>query len=280
MRGDSPENIRTSNKGQSATQTNKMSERRFCFLCHESDLLVNLIHSCDCNLPAHASCIEKERLSKHSSQVNQCTRCHTIYDGIPMMDVIPLPTRYVLYVIRDVLAFWVLVILAIVIHAFVAQAIDVSTCTWSTTGESTCFVRYRLLPSSWSSTGVYTLCGVVLFLAEIGLVGTIYSLIQCCRRSDCGGGGGGGNNTCIYIDGGGGSSSRGGGDGGGCGGDDDGGALVVCILFFAVLGIFYAMYIVVQFVGFVIQRHFDKLYVQAVVMEYPVNVRDAVIVLV
>lgn len=249
-----------------------------CSLCgHGPEKGTDLVPECSCASNPyryHPRCIDTMRRTRSSQTVNKCPYCFEVYP-IMAKEVktgLVRPKRFLLYVARDFSFFTACILLLWYINRLLAETLDDWYCpvTMEEQRRSNCLVRMRFFPTDWASSTVYWICGAILLLAEAGFIGLVHSCIKCCaedeRRPRA-------SNDNVYIhhtcclDGGGchhdcGSSSSGGGDGAPL-------ILLACLFIFALFGIFYAIFGVLYVIHYIVQRHVDKLYVQAIVEEYP-----------
>jgi hypothetical protein len=254
-----------------------------CYNCKEHIPNKDLIQACSfCRTKfVHPECLKAERNQKSWKYANQCTFCNHTYATLPVD--ISLPAKFFMYVFRDGTLIMSCILFLWFVNRLFAQVLDETFCP---SYAQNCLVKDRFFPSGWSEAVVYWICGLVLFLAEIGLYGSISSVIQACSSSSSSSSYRGGSNTygnhyhesnhyygggrsnffCCSGGGGSSSSSR------SSKGDGAGIAVwfLIVVILFASIGIFYGFYIAVDMFRWAVRRHVEMLKTKVVVEAYPV----------
>jgi hypothetical protein len=212
----------------------------------------------------HPKCVDDMRRVRQWENVNRCPSCKHLYYGLEEKHF--RPRRFFCYVARDFLLSFLVVCILLYLNTLFVWKMDEAFCV-EAIEKNDCLVRTRYFNANWSPSAIYSICGALFFLAEIGFVGLCVSCVRACDDSpppsrapshhhD----------VCCHCHGSGPTSCDCG------GGGNDAGApvcLLVCILVFAILGIFYAIGAIIVWCDFIIRRHVDKLYVHSMVEEYP-----------
>jgi hypothetical protein len=212
----------------------------------------------------HPKCVDVMRRVRKWETVNRCPSCKHLYYGLEEAHF--RPRRFFCYVARDFLVSFLVVCILLYLNTLFVWKIDEALCA-TVMEKNDCLVRTRYFPTGWSACTIYSICGTLFFLAEIGFIGLCASCVRTCddspppRHDTCCCHTGNGPILCDCR-----ASDCGG------GGNNDAGApvcLLLCILLFAVIGVFYAIAAILVWCDFIIRRHVDKLYVQSMVEEYP-----------
>eukprot|EP00823_Brevimastigomonas_motovehiculus_P009205 TRINITY_DN886_c0_g1_i1.p1 TRINITY_DN886_c0_g1~~TRINITY_DN886_c0_g1_i1.p1 ORF type:complete len:322 (-),score=42.39 TRINITY_DN886_c0_g1_i1:258-1223(-) len=234
-----------------------MADEKQCRICLDMANEQDMIAPCNCRGSAkyvHRSCLDSWRATDPTGEAfTTCSVCKYTYrvrlEGTSESEEQWRRFRYYSFVFRDIFCA-VLIIQAIIFAlAFFTKACD-----------SDSRALRNLFPDSWADLGVYYLCGLILFLAVVGLIGTCAYCMgsfndpsptmyhdpcfcycyTCPGHHDCDcncAGGGGNDKDCAAV-------------------------MLVIVVILAVVGIFISIALGIAYVNRVLARHMHILWMK------------------